>query len=456
MRHPKIVLHLVLFLLLPLPSRAGAQGPDAVAASPTVTFEEAVRIALSNGHDVRLAAQDVRITAEGKTVASAGWLPRLNASGDYTALSEPPATFILGTQIQTADKNIWRARLIAEQTIYDFGRTRSRVDQAGARTDVAERMEGVTRERQALDVISAFLDAKRADALRKVAEESLATAIDHRRLARDQFDAGTVARNDVLAADVQVANAEATLITAEVRMEISRSRLALRMGYQGDRSMTPAPGPYPVPTGGVPPLSESLRAAFEKRDELRAQGASIREGEAAADTARAEFAPTFFGQGGYSYETNDLNPHKNVFSILLGGKVNLFSGFADEASLRQARLTVDRRKETLGKFRDEIALEVKSAHLLVSEADKRKAVAEVAVVNAEENLRIQEERYKEGMAISTEVLDAQTFLTRAKVDRQNAIYDLAESQYRLLAARGELLDFLSPRISAVRQALPRA
>jgi outer membrane protein TolC len=101
-------------------------------------------------------------------------------------------------------------------------------------------------------------------------------------------------------------------------------------------------------------------------------------------------------------------------------------------------------------LRDEIALEVKSAHLFVTEAEKRKAVAEVAVVNAEENLRIQEERYKEGMAISTEVLDAQTLLTRAKTDRQNAIYDLAEAQYRLVAARGELLDFLAPRITAGR------
>ena len=452
MRHPAVVLHLVLLLFLPPLFQADAQGPETMAASTTttVTFEEAVRTALSNGRDVHLATQDVLITAEGRNVASSRWLPRLDASGDYTSLSEPPATIIQGTSIQIADRSIWRARLTAEQTIYDFGRTRSRVDQAGARTDVAERLEGVARERQAMDVISAFLGAKRADALRKVAEESLAAAIDHRRLARDQFDVGTVARNDVLAADVVVANAEAVLITAEVRMEISRSRLALRMGYQGDRSLSPDPGPYPVPTGGVPPLSESLRAAFGKRDELRAQGASIREGEAAADTARSEFAPIFFGQGGYSYETNDLNPNKSVFSILLGGKVNLFSGFADEASLRQARMTVERRKETLGKFRDEIALEVKSAHLLVTEADKRIAVAEVAVVNAEENLRIQDERYKEGMAISTEALDAQTLLTRAKVDRQNAIYDLAEAQYRLLAARGELLEFLAPRITAGR------
>ncbi|HEY7528524.1 MAG TPA: TolC family protein, partial [Candidatus Deferrimicrobiaceae bacterium] len=239
-------------------------------------------------------------------------------------------------------------------------------------------------------------------------------------------------------------------ITAENGVELSRSRLALRMGYPGDRSVTPAPGTFPVPGEMEASIPESLGAALEKRNELRAQDAIVREGEASVATARAEFTPTFFGQGGYSYEANDLNPHKSVFSILVGGKVNLFSGFADEAALRKARLTVGRRKEVLGKLRDEIALEVKSTHLFVAEAEKRKAVAEVAVARAEENLRIQNDRYKEGLSISTEVLDAQTLLTRAKVDRQNATYDLFESQYRLLAARGELLDFLAPLITAGR------
>jgi len=447
---PVSLVGVVLLLVLSLPVLAGAQGQDNAAASPVVSFEEAVRTALSNAREVRLAAADVRITTEGRTVAAARRLPRLDASGDYTALSEPPSVFILGGTIQTADKNIWRARLTAEQTIYDFGRIRSRVDQAEARTDNAIRQEGLARERQALEVISAFLSAKRADELRQVAEESLATAKDHRRVAGDQYEFGVVAKNDVLAADVQVANAESTLIVAENQVELSRSRLALRMGYPGDRSVTPAPGPFPVPPEKALPLSESLRVALEKRNELRAQGSVIREGEAAVSAARTEFAPTFFGQGGYSYETNELNPHKSVFSILLGGKVNLFSGFADEASLRQARLTVDRRKETLGKLQDEIALEVKASHLFVNEAEKRKAVAEVAVARAEENLRIQNDRYKEGLAISTEVLDAQTLLTRAKVDRQNAAYDLQEARFRLLAARGELLDFLAPLIVAGR------
>lgn len=437
------VLPFLLFFFL----AGGAQGQDNAAASPVVSFEEAVRTALSNAREVRLAAEDVRITAEDKNRAAAGRLPRLDASSDYISLSEPPSVFVMGNIVQTAERNIWRARLAAEQTIFDFGRTRSRVDQAEARIDNAVRLEALARDRQALDVISSFLSARRAEELRAVAEEALATSKEHRRVAGDQYELGVVAKNDVLAADVQVANAEAALVRAGNEVELSRSRLALRMGYPGDRSVVPALGDLPVPRE-QPPISESLRTAFEKRNELRAQDAVIREGEAAVAAARTEFTPTFFGQGGYSYEDNDLNPNKSVFSVLLGGRVNLFSGFADTASLRKARFTVDRRKEVLSKLRDEIALEVKASHLFIAEAEKRQAAAELAVAGAEENLRIQNDRYLEGLSISTEVLDAQTLLTRAKVDRQNAAYDLFEARYRLLAARGELLEYLGPLIVA--------
>jgi outer membrane protein TolC len=431
-----------LSLLLP----AGARAEDNAAASPTVSLEEAVRAALSNGREVRLANQDLRIASEGRTRAAAGRLPRIDAGADLTVLSERPSIFMQGNEVQTADQNIFRARLSAEQTIYDFGKTGSRVEQADARVEGAERQEVLTKERQALDAVSAFLSASRAGEIRKVAEESLATAREHRRVAGNRYELGVVAKNDVLAADVQVANAEGVLITASNQVELSRSRLALRMGLSGDRSVTPAPGPFPVPRGDVPPFDESLRAALAGRNELRAQAAFVREGEAQAAAARAEFAPTLFGQGGYSYENNSFNPNRNVFSLLLGGKVNLFSGFSDDAARRQALVSVERRREGMGKLRDEISLEVKAAHLAVTEAEKKRAVAEVAVARAEENLRIQNDRYKEGLSISTEVLDAQTLLTRARVDLQNASFDLSESRFRLLASRGELMDFLAPLI----------
>lgn len=420
---------------------------DNAAAVPRVSFVEAVRAALARGREARMADQDIRIAEQGRARAGSRYLPRVDAGADYSVLSEPPSIFLQGREVQTMDQNVGRARVTAEQTIYDFGKTSSRVSQAEARVDTTGEQAGATRARLAMDAIAAFLSARRAEELRTVAEESLGTAREHRKVANDQYELGVVARNDVLGADVQVANAESALIVSENQVELARSRLALRMGYPGDRALAPEPGEFPVPPEAVPPLGDSLRAAASMRPEIRAQAALVREAEASAASARSEFAPTLFGQGGYSYETNDFNPHKSVFALVVGGKVNLFAGGGDAAARREALVTVDRRKEGLALLGDEIALDVKSAHLATAEADKRKAVAGVAVARAEENLRIQNDRYQEGLAISTEVLDAQTLLTRAKVDLRNASFDLVEARYRILYARGELLEYLRPLLS---------
>ena len=277
---------------------------------------------------------------------------------------------------------------------------------------------------------------------------------EHRKVAGDQYEAGVVAFNDVLAADVQVANAEATLIAAENRVALARSELALRIGLPGSAAAIPAEGEFPAPAGPPPPLGESVAAAYVNRPEIRAQEATVRGGEASVTLARSAFAPSFFGQGNYLYDSNEFNPNPHLFSVLVGGRINLFSGFSDEAAYREARFAVEQRRDSLALLRDEIALDVKAAHLATGEAEKRLHVAETAVARAAENLRIQNDRYLEGLAISTEILDAQTLLTRAKVDLRNARYDLHEARFRLLFARGDLLAFLAPHLGGAPAGAP--
>jgi len=422
-------------------ARPAVRAEEVRAALPRATLAEAVRAALARSRDVKMAREDAAAAREGAVKARARLLPRVDAGADFTALSEPPAALIQGRETQTAERNIFRARLSAEQTLYDFGRTAALRSRAGARIEEAGQAEAAARERAAFGAVSAFLAAKRAEELLAVAEESLETAKAHLGVTRDHYELGVVAKNDVLAAEVTVANAEAAVIAARNQVELSRSRLALRMGYPGDAAVAPAEGDFPVPADPVPPLEESVRAALENRGEIRALAAAVREAEAARSGARAEFAPQFFAQGGYSYETNEFNPHKDVLSIVAGGRVNLFAGFSDEASVREAEALLARRREALAKAREEAALEVKEAHLSVAEAQKRLDVARVAVARAEENLRIQNDRYAEGLAINTEVLDAQALLTRARADARNAAYDFYEARYALLFARGELAAF---------------
>jgi outer membrane protein len=100
-----------------------------------------------------------------------------------------------------------------------------------------------------------------------------------------------------------------------------------------------------------------------------------------------------------------------------------------EAQLAQAR---DSRK-LLG---DQVSLEVIQSRLAVKQAREKTSVAREAVVQAEENLRITRERFRQGVALNRDVLDAEIELLQAKTNRTQAAIDLVLAQARLEKALG--------------------
>jgi outer membrane protein TolC len=92
--------------------------------------------------------------------------------------------------------------------------------------------------------------------------------------------------------------------------------------------------------------------------------------------------------------------------------------------------------DALTNLNDQITLEVKNAYLLLREAEKQISVSRQAIEQAEENFRLTRERYREQVATSTDVLDAQTLLTRTKSDYTNALGDYHINHARLERAMG--------------------
>ena len=84
-----------------------------------------------------------------------------------------------------------------------------------------------------------------------------------------------------------------------------------------------------------------------------------------------------------------------------------------------------------------ISLEIKKAVLDIDEADKNIPTTTKAVEQAEENLRVSEERYKAQVTTMNEVLDAQTLLTQARVNYYRALYGHNLAKARLRRAIGE-------------------
>jgi len=104
--------------------------------------------------------------------------------------------------------------------------------------------------------------------------------------------------------------------------------------------------------------------------------------------------------------------------------------------VREKETRLVQTKDAKVQVEDGISLEVKDAHLRLTEARDKIDVAKLAIEQAEENFRINQERFKEQVATATDVLDAQTLLTQARTNYYNALSDYNIARAKLERAMG--------------------
>ena len=193
-----------------------------------------------------------------------------------------------------------------------------------------------------------------------------------------------------------------------------------------------------------PDFQTSLGLALRRRPEVKQVLKAIEAAEETVRLAKAGLYPT--AALAASYERKSPGLTTNLFddsseyettTISLGlswdvwtwGKVK-HQVSAKKAGILKARYTLDQVKEL-------IALEVKEALLNLASAEEKIGVARLAVLQAEEAFRMSEERFKEQVATSTEVLDAQTSLTNAQRNYYATLYDYHLAMSAFKRALGE-------------------
>jgi outer membrane protein TolC len=176
-------------------------------------------------------------------------------------------------------------------------------------------------------------------------------------------------------------------------------------------------------------LDECFEVALKNRPELKFATLKAMQAGKLVRAAQSEYLPTLNIIGNYtrfgdnpSVSGSDFKDAESWY-VMGVASWNFWewgrTKFRVEASRAKENQALDAAKE----LNDQIALEIKNAYLMLQEAEKQIAVSKLVIEQAEENFRIAEERYKERIATSTEVLDAQTLLTKAKAEYANALGD---------------------------------
>ncbi|WP_136513051.1 TolC family protein [Geomonas edaphica] len=403
------------------------------AHAETLTLKECLDGAVATSRGLKSASHDVEIAREQVGVARSTRLPRVDLQAGYVAQAKAQA-FKFGSESQeTQDPRYPFANFSVYQTLYDFGRTGAAEGMARMQSEAARYSYTGNEQDVFMQVVQAYYGILTAVKLVNAAEDEVTQMLSHQKTAQALFDEGVVTRNDLLQAEVLVASSRQSLLSA--RNEVQKGWLLLNY-------LTGAPPERraELKDDTQLPQTPSLSDApdMSKRGELSALKAVVGADEFALKEAKTIHYPEFFAKFGVDYLSNSKVREQAIVAATVGLKVNLFDGQASTARIRQAVQARSRDEERLRDMEERTRLEYALAVSDMLVARDRISVAEKAITQGVENLRITKDRYQEHVGTATEVIDAQTLLTRTRTDYYRSIFDLQVSAARVKRATGEL------------------
>lgn len=400
-----------------------------------LTLQECLKKAAAANPALKVARNDERIAADVITLARSGYLPRVDGQGGYTAQLEPQKVKIAGQTAQTQQADYAFASLTINQTLYDFGRTRQRVRRAELLREATALSYQGQEKNVFLQVVETYFGILEARKLLVAADEEVNQRLDHLKIAQNLYEQGVVTRNDVLQAEVKLA--ESRLQRQAVENNLENARLSLNFLIGEKPGFTPELDEKTEPIQ-LEDSDQLFDRAAEKRPEINASRKLVDAGEAEVSENRSNYMPELFARAGVDYVENKYVVEQAIWHATAGIRMNFFDGLATTAKKRQVVKNLEKSRENLTLLQQEIRLELQTAINDAKVAAERIKTVETAIRQGEENLRINRDRYQEQVGTATDVIDAQTLLTKIRSDYFQAMFDYQVAVARVRKAIGEL------------------
>jgi len=438
-------------LLLSLSAR-GAAAQTAAPTPQTLTLAEAVRVALEKNPTVQAADAYAQSVRESISEARAARMPRVDFSEGFTRGNNPVYVFggLLTERQFTAGNfalsflntppplDIFRTQFSAALPLYDAGQTGRRITDAKLSTAGANATRERTRQEVIFDVVKAYTDELLATESVRVAEAAVEMAKSDAARAQVRQEQGQSVPSDLLSARVQLAQAQQDLLQAKNAQELAHAALNVAMGLPEDAPTAIQPG-LKEASFDAGTLSDRQQRALTTRPDLREAGLGRERAANGSSMARAEFLPkvNLFSSWEEDNQTF-LTRGGNNWTAGVSLNFNIFDGGANRARLAAARYRERQAAAQLAQMTSAVKLQVCDAYLNLNTAQQRVEVSRQAQTEAEESLRIIQNRYEEGLATITDLLRVETAHTAARKNYLNALFDYRLSYAVLEMATGEL------------------
>mgnify|MGYP001110126670 CR=1 FL=1 len=252
---------------------------------------------------------------------------------------------------------------------------------------------------------------------------------------------GLATQNDVLRFQLQLSDAQLTALDLENNRKIVNYNLNILLGLPDTTEIMPDSLPEAF---SLQPMETYLQMALQNRKDLQAFQYRLQLNDLQIRKEKDSRLPTLGAgvSGYYINPNNDFFPPKNTYlapvtvGLTLGWNISSLYTAPHRIAEAQVQKTETELQQSL--LTDQIKEEIYQQYRNYQLAMQRIKVLQVALAQAEENDRMMESKYRNQLASTTDRIDAETLLFKARIDLQLAQVDAVLAYYQLLASTGTL------------------
>ncbi len=400
------------------------------AQSDGLTLQQCIDIALERNMGVIAATNNYKSSkwdlwdAWGEALPSVSTSARYNYSKSFGSQYNPD----VGIEVEVPGTKSYSTGLSISMTLFDGGATwfnikRNSLARTASRNDLRQQILST-----AYNVRQAYYGLVSAHMLRRVQEDALARSKKQLEVTTSRYELGSASLSEKLKAEVNVANDSLRLL--ERVNDITTAEFNLNILMNRDVSLPV----QPLDTLGRADITRSLddciKTAFEENPGLKATKANYDAARAGTWISKRSWVPNISGGLSWSWNTRESGEwfsykrDNGAYSFGISMSYGLFDGFTKKTAYSRAKLTELTARENYDSERNILVFNVRQAYLDIQKARLQHEAALLAERSAEEDMKLQQERYRLGASSILELLDAQVSLTNAQYSRIQALYEL--------------------------------
>lgn len=447
MTHLKHAIVMALFI--------GAFSAEAISQVPQntpkiLTLNEAVMLSINVNKQLKVDNAKINGALARVKEAEDKRLPDLNVSGSYLLLNNPNFSMKAGdgggsgSGGGTPNASPFRVNqallgmVNASVPIYAGGQIKYGIQSAQYLAE-AVRLDAQT-NRQAViqNTVLAYANLYKAAETVKVVEESLA---EENRRVKDFTNLeknGLLARNDLMKASLQASNVELALLEAKSNHQVANTNMCIMLGLPESTALTVDAEAFKLFTDNRT-LLQWEETALQKRTEFAANQNRLKATDAQMKAIHGSMLPSISGSGGYvSADVQNILSVTNAVNLGIGVKYSVSGLWKTKAKMDEARAGKEELLAYNELLDDQVRMQVSKAYEDYLLSVRKIEVYNKAIEQAEENYRITNNKYKNGLATLTDLLDADLGQIRARLNKANAFADVSVAYAKLLQSAGIL------------------